>query len=42
MVFSSFLLVAIDYGIRVLTSVYKKDKGNGVLIYGDNYVIFLL
>lgn len=38
MVFSSFLLVAIDYGIRVLTSVYKKDKGNGVLIYGDNYV----
>ncbi|WP_095157849.1 hypothetical protein [Pseudomonas sp. Irchel 3E13] len=38
MVFSLFLLVAIDYGIRVSTSVYKKDLGNGVVIYGDDYV----
>lgn len=33
-----FLLLGIDYGIKVLTSVYKKDLGNGVVIYGDEYV----
>lgn len=38
MIFSSFLLLGIDYGVRVLTSVYKNDLGNGVVIYGDNYV----
>ncbi|MCU1722964.1 hypothetical protein [Pseudomonas sp. 5P_5.1_Bac1] len=38
LVFSPFLLLGVDYGVRVLTSVYKKDLGNGVVIYGDDYV----
>ncbi|MCU1734860.1 MULTISPECIES: hypothetical protein [unclassified Pseudomonas] len=38
MVFTPFLLLGVDYGIRVLTSVYKTDLGNGVVIYGDEYV----
>lgn len=32
------LLVAIHYGFRIMTSVYKTDFGNGVVIYADDYV----
>jgi hypothetical protein len=38
MVFTPFLLLGVDYGIRVLTSVYKTDLGSSVVIYGDEYV----
>ncbi|WP_175651594.1 hypothetical protein [Pseudomonas sp. Marseille-P9899] len=37
-IFSPLLLLAVNYGIKVMTSVYKKDLGNGVVIYGDDYV----
>jgi hypothetical protein len=32
------LLLAAKYEIQVMTSVYKKDLGNGVVIYADDYV----
>lgn len=32
------LMLGIDYGIKVMTSVYKKDFGNGMVIYADDYV----
>ncbi|MFK3772110.1 hypothetical protein [Pseudomonas sp. NPDC089406] len=32
------LLLATLYGIKTMTSVYKKDLGNGVVIYADDYV----
>ncbi len=32
------LLVAGYYGLKVMTSVYKTDMGNGVVIYADDYV----
>ena len=32
------LLVAAHYGVKVMTSVYKTDMGNGVVIYADDYV----
>lgn len=33
----SLLLIA-NYGIKVMTSTFKTDMGNGVIIYADNYV----
>jgi hypothetical protein len=32
------LLVGVNYGVKVMTSVFKKDLGNGVVIYADDYV----
>jgi hypothetical protein len=32
------LLFAVNYGVKVMISVYKKDLGNGVVIYADDYV----
>ena len=37
-IFSPLLLLAANYGIKVMTSVYKTDLGNGVVIYADDYV----
>jgi hypothetical protein len=37
-IFVSLLLLAASYGVKVMTSVYKKDLGNGVVIYADDYV----
>lgn len=37
-IFSPVLLLGANYGIKVMTSVYKKDLGNGVVIYADDYV----
>lgn len=37
-IFSPLLLIAANYGFKVMTSVYKKDLGNGVVIYADDYV----
>ena len=37
-IFSPLLLITANYGIKVMTSVYKKDLGNGVVIYADDYV----
>lgn len=34
----SILLMTARYGIKVMTSVYKTDMGNGVVIYADDYV----
>ena len=38
MVFALPLFLAVGYGIKILTSVYKKELGNGVVIYADDYV----
>ncbi len=32
------LLIAANYGFKVMTSIYKTDLGNGVVIYADDYV----
>ncbi|WP_277590415.1 hypothetical protein [Pseudomonas chlororaphis] len=37
-IFSPLLLIAANYGFKVMTSVYKTDLGNGVVIYADDYV----
>ena len=37
-IFFPLLLTAANYGFKVMTSVYKKDLGNGVVIYADDYV----
>ncbi|AZC67582.1 hypothetical protein [Pseudomonas chlororaphis] len=37
-IFSPLLLIAANYGFKLMTSVYKKDLGNGVVIYADDYV----
>lgn len=37
-IFSLVLLLGANYGIKVMTSVYKTDLGNGVVIYADDYV----
>jgi hypothetical protein len=37
-IFSPLLLLAANYGFKVMTSVYKEDMGNGVVIYADDYV----
>ncbi|MGH8353939.1 MAG: hypothetical protein ACRERY_10495 [Pseudomonas sp.] len=37
-ILSPLLLVASYYGFKVMTSVYKTDMGNGVVIYADDYV----
>jgi len=31
-------MLGINYGIKVMTSVYKTDFGNGMVIYADDYV----
>ncbi len=36
--FSPLLLLVGNYGYKVVTSVYNTDLGNGVVIYGDDYV----
>lgn len=37
-IFSPLLLITANYGFKVMTSVYNKDLGNGVVIYADDYV----
>lgn len=37
-VFFPLLLIIVRYEFKVMTSVYKKDLGNGVVIYADDYV----
>ncbi|WP_443190448.1 hypothetical protein [Pseudomonas indica] len=37
-IFSPLLLIAANYGFKTMTSIYKKDLGNGVVIYADDYV----
>jgi hypothetical protein len=37
-IFSPLLLSAGNYGLKIMTSVYKQDLGNGVVIYADEYV----
>lgn len=36
--FSPLLLVAANYGLKVMTSIYKQDYGNGVVVYADDFV----
>ena len=35
---SPFLLLAAYYGLKIMTSVYNRDFGNGVIVYADDYV----
>ncbi|WXL25265.1 hypothetical protein WG219_18475 [Ectopseudomonas mendocina] len=37
-ILAPLLLLTASYGIKVMTSVFKKDLGNGVVIYADGYV----
>lgn len=37
-IFSPLLVLGANYGIKVMTSIYKTDLGNGVVIYADDYV----
>lgn len=37
-IFFLALLVASYYGFKAMTSIYKTDLGNGVVIYADSYV----
>lgn len=37
-IFSSVLLMAGYYRFKIMTSTYKTDFGNGVVIYADDYV----
>lgn len=37
-IFAPLLLAGVNYGVKVMTSVFKKDLGNGVVIYADDYV----
>jgi hypothetical protein len=37
-IFALPLLVASYYGLKIMSSVYKTDLGNGVVIYADDYV----
>ncbi|MBU6959589.1 hypothetical protein KRR23_17850 [Pseudomonas sp. CVAP len=32
------LLVVGNYGFKIMTSIYKQDDGNGVVVYADDYV----
>jgi hypothetical protein len=36
--FSPLLLVAGNYGFKIMTSVYNRDFGNGVVVYADDFV----
>jgi hypothetical protein len=36
--FSPLLLVAAHYGLKMMTSVYKRGLGNGVVVYADDFV----
>ncbi len=35
---SPLLLPAAYYGLKIMTSVYNRDFGNGVVVYADDYV----
>jgi len=35
---SPLLLVAANYGFKIMTSVYNRDFGNGVVVYADDFV----
>ncbi|WP_397449986.1 hypothetical protein [Pseudomonas sp. NA-150] len=37
-IFAPLLLAGVNYGVKVMTSVYKTDFGNGLVIYADDYV----
>ena len=37
-IFSPLLLVAANYGLKIMTSIYKQDYGNGVVVYADDFV----
>lgn len=37
-IFFPLLLIGANYGVKLMTSVYKTDLGNGVVIYADDYV----
>ena len=37
-IFAPLLLAGVNYGVKIMTSVFKKDLGNGVVIYADDYV----
>ncbi|MFS2157497.1 hypothetical protein ACCD10_09100 [Pseudomonas sp. Pseusp122] len=37
-ILSPSLLVAAHYGLKIMTSVYKRDFGNGVVVYADDFV----
>ena len=36
--FSPLLMVAANYGLKIMTSVYNRDFGNGVVVYADDFV----
>ncbi|MFS2157496.1 hypothetical protein ACCD10_09095 [Pseudomonas sp. Pseusp122] len=36
--FLFLLVIVMNYGAKLMTGVYKKDLGNGVVIYADDYV----
>ena len=36
--FSPLLLVAANYVFKIMTSFYKQDYGNGVVVYADDFV----
>ena len=36
--FSPLLVVAGNYGFKIMTSIYKQDYGNGVVVYADDFV----
>ena len=37
-VFSPLVILLVNHGLKVIFSVYNTDLGNGVVIYGDEYV----
>jgi hypothetical protein len=37
-IFLPLLMVAVYYGLGIITSIYKTDFGSGVVIYADDYV----
>jgi hypothetical protein len=37
-IFSPLLLTLSYYGLKKMTSIYKTDQGNGVVLYADDYV----
>lgn len=38
LIITPLLLIAANHGIKFMTSIYKSDLGNGVVIYADDYV----
>lgn len=35
---SPLLLITANYGLKIMTSIYKQDYGNGVVVYADDFV----